>query len=173
MKVSRASAYGLRALMYMVRHVTQLPATVEAVARTEGMPVDPLGKVLGRLARAGFIQLAHGREKGYVFARPPEEIAPRDLLEPLEGQLTFGDSTPAKHGCSERPEGRCESAEGAGSTGEVGALFEEATIVAAAWKDLERRFGATAQEAQPAKLQIKSLGSKRRPHSEEPRTTDV
>ena len=32
MKVSQASAYALHALMYMVRHVTQLPATGKAIA---------------------------------------------------------------------------------------------------------------------------------------------
>ena len=129
--------------------------------------------MLWRLARAGFIQLAHDREKGYMFARAPEEIAPRDLLQTLEGQVTFGDSPPTEHGCGERPEDRRASADGAGRTGEVGALFEEPTIVTAAWKDLELRFGASAQEAQPAKRQIKSLGSKRRARSEESHTTDV
>ncbi len=54
MKVSKASAYGLHALMYMVRHLTQLPATVETMAQAEGIPTGYLGRILQQLARAGW-----------------------------------------------------------------------------------------------------------------------
>jgi Rrf2 family protein len=150
MTVSKASAYGLHALMYMVRHVTQLPATVEAIAQTEGLPARDLSEVLQRLAQAGFVALVRGREKGYVFARPPEEIAPREVLDALEGSSLFDD---------------CPR--------EVRALFEEASIVAAAWNDLERRFGVLPQDTHPVKLQIKSLESRKRPRSEESSTRDT
>ena len=38
MKVSQASAYALHALMYMVRHRTQLPVTSSTIAKSEGIP---------------------------------------------------------------------------------------------------------------------------------------
>lgn len=150
MTVSKASAYGLHALMYMVRHVTQLPATVEAIAQTEGLPARDLSKVLQRLAQAGFVALVHGRENGYVFARPPEEIAPKELWEALEGERRL-DDCPRK----------------------VRALFEEASIVAAAWNDLERRFGVLPKDTDRPKLQIKSLESRKRSRSEESSTRDT
>ena len=38
MKVSKTAAYSLHALMYMVRHITQLPATTNTIAKAEGIP---------------------------------------------------------------------------------------------------------------------------------------
>lgn len=150
MTVSKASVYGLHALMYMVRHVTQLPATVEAIAKTEGIPARDLRKVLRRLARAGVVALVRGRESGYVFARAPEEIAPKEVWEALEGEPPFDDYPQA-----------------------VRALFEETTIVAAAWHDLERRFGGRPKDSGSVRLQIKSLDSKRRARREESSTRDT
>ena len=37
MKLKKATSYALHALMYMVRHLTQLPVNLEAISKTEGM----------------------------------------------------------------------------------------------------------------------------------------
>jgi DNA-binding IscR family transcriptional regulator len=44
MKISKTAAYSLHALMYMVRHITQLPATTNTIAKAEGIPAEYLGK---------------------------------------------------------------------------------------------------------------------------------
>ncbi|MHC4705419.1 MAG: hypothetical protein ACYTFQ_33160 [Planctomycetota bacterium] len=38
MKVTKSAGYALHALMYMVRHSTQLPVTAVTVAKAEGIP---------------------------------------------------------------------------------------------------------------------------------------
>lgn len=166
MMVSRASAYGLHALMYMVRHVTSLPATVEAMAKTEGMPVDPLRTVLEHLTAAGFVRLDPGCEDGYVFARPPDEIVPRELMELCEGQPPFDDR--AEDGQTRQEHG--VSAEWASRMGRLAELSQEPTIVTAAWKDLGHRFGAPARATGLGRLPIRSIDSRGRPYGQESHT---
>ncbi len=48
MKISKAAAYSLHALMYMVRHSTVLPVTSNTVAKAEGVPFRYLAKILKR-----------------------------------------------------------------------------------------------------------------------------
>lgn len=164
MKVSKASTYGLHALMYMVRHATSLPATVEAIAKTEDMPVGPLREVLQCLAQAGFLQLVHGRRNGYVFAKPPDEIIPMELLEPLEGLPLSGSRSVNRGKAGETADGCLMP------TDRIEALFGEKTIVTAAWKDLEHRSGVPGHDTAAPPLPIKSLDPKRRPHSQESHT---
>ena len=49
MKVSIDTAYSLHALMYMVRHITQLPATTNTIAKAEGIPHEDLSKIFQQL----------------------------------------------------------------------------------------------------------------------------
>ena len=74
MKVSIDVAYSLHALMYMVRHITQLPATTNTIAKAEGIPVGYLSKIFGKLVKANFVKAVSGGAKGYVFFVQPEEI---------------------------------------------------------------------------------------------------
>ncbi len=91
MKVKQATAYALHAMMYMVRHMTQLPATVETIARAEGIPSKYLAKIFRQLATAGLVTAASPRRKGYIFARDPEDISILELFEVTEGGPLFED----------------------------------------------------------------------------------
>jgi Rrf2 family protein len=140
MKISQASAYALHALMFMVRHMTQLPMTSKAIARTEGMPEGYLAKVLQQLGKAGFIRSVRGRERGYVFARPPEEISLLELLEAMEGQPLF-DDCPLRHCACGGTSHNCHIfARWIAATRKVKDLLDETTIAAAAWHHPEHRF---------------------------------
>ena len=63
MKVSIAAAYSLHALMYMVRHITQLPATTNTIAKAEGIPPEYLSKIFQQLVKAGFVKAAKDKKK--------------------------------------------------------------------------------------------------------------
>ena len=54
MKVKKATSYGLHALMYMVRHVTQLPVTTNTIAKGEGIPHEYLAKIFQKLTTPTF-----------------------------------------------------------------------------------------------------------------------
>ncbi|MHC4286347.1 MAG: RrF2 family transcriptional regulator, partial [Planctomycetota bacterium] len=91
MKVSQATAYALHAMMYMVRHITQLPATTATIAKAEGIPAGYLAKIFRRLVKARLVRSVRGRKRGYVFARTPEEISLLELFEVVEGGPLFED----------------------------------------------------------------------------------
>src|SRR4030042_6006798 len=91
MKVKKSAAYALHALMYMVRHSTQLPATTDIIAKAEGIPSNYLAKIFQQLVKARFVKAVKTKKRGYVFARAPEEISLLELFEVLEGGPLFGD----------------------------------------------------------------------------------
>jgi Rrf2 family protein len=167
MKVSKASAYGLHALMYMVRHITQLPATVETIALAEGIPASYLGKILQKLTRAGLVRFVCGSNRGYVFAKPPEEISLMELLETLEGRPPF-DDCPLKHClCDGTPENCRIYARWISGTRKIKEIFEETTIAAVAFHHPEHRFHEPPQSILPANVEIKSIPAKKRPRDEQ------
>jgi len=91
MKIRQATAYALHAMMYMVRHLTQLPVTVETIARAEDIPSEYLAKIFRQLAGAGLVRAASPNGRGYIFARDPETISVLELLEVVEGGRLFAD----------------------------------------------------------------------------------
>lgn len=87
MKMKTLNAYVLHVLMYMVRHQTQLPVTVQAVSRAERIPYRRLSALFRRLTEAGIAKAAEdGR---YVFARSPREITLLEVFERIEGGPIF------------------------------------------------------------------------------------
>jgi Rrf2 family protein len=167
MESSKASAYALHALMYMVRHVTQLPAAAETIAKTEGIPAEDLNAILKQLTHAGFVQPVQGHENGYVFAKPPQEITLLELFETLEDQLLL-DDCPLRHGeCGVAPENCCILAQEGTATNRIRDLFERTNIVTAAWNHLEYRFGAPSRIIDTRRLRIETTISKSQiPHKE-------
>ena len=140
MKINQASAYAMHALMYMVRHMTQLPVTSKTMAKAEGIPAGYLSKVLQQLVKAGFIRSVKGRERGYVFARPPEEISMLQLLEALEGQPMF-DDCPLRHcACGGTTQNCRIFAHWTAATRKLKELLAETTVASAAWNHPEHRF---------------------------------
>jgi len=167
MKVSKASAYGLHALMYMVRHLTQLPVTVEMIAGAEGIPAGYLGKIFQQLSRAGFVRSVRGRKRGYVFARDPEEITLLAVLEALERHSLF-DDCPFKHClCGGTPENCQIYAQWISGTRKVKDIFSETTIATVAWNHPDHRFDVPPQPSAPTKIEIRSVPGKKPPHREE------
>ncbi|MDO8303932.1 MAG: Rrf2 family transcriptional regulator, partial [Sedimentisphaerales bacterium] len=89
MKISLGAAYGMHALMFMVRHITQLPTTSTNIAKAEGIPAKYLTKILHRLSVANIIKVSKGTIKGYSFAKSPKQISLLDVLEAIEGRPLF------------------------------------------------------------------------------------
>jgi len=83
MKVTKSCAYALHALMYMVRHGTQLPATAGTIARAEGIPVDYLVKIFRQLVKAGFVKAVRGSkwdEQGTSYPPAKDKVHDVDVL---------------------------------------------------------------------------------------------
>jgi len=140
MKVTKSTAYALHALMYMVRHNTQLPATTATVAKAEGIPSDYLAKIFQQLVRAGIVKAVRGRKRGYVFARPPEDISLLELFEVVEGGQLFDDCFLRHCECGGTTDNCRIFAIWVEATRRIKELLGETTVASAAWSHPAHRF---------------------------------
>lgn len=140
MKVTKATAYALHALMYMVRHMTELPITVNSIAKAEGIPLGYLSKIFGKLVKANFVKVVRGGNKGYVFCVHPEEIKLNMLIEAIEGKPLF-EECPLKHcECNGTAENCFIYAKWLKAVDKINHLFNETSLADAAWNHPEHRF---------------------------------
>jgi Rrf2 family protein len=140
MKVTKSAGYALHALMYMVRHSTQLPVTAVTVAKAEGIPSDYLAKIFQQLAKARFVKAIRGRKRGYVFARPPEQISLLELFEAVEGGPLFDDCFLRHCECGGTPEDCRIFSIWRDATRQIKKELEDTSVAAAAWSHPEHRF---------------------------------
>ena len=140
MKVKKATAYALHALMYMVRHATQLPVTTNTIAKGEGIPSEYLAKIFQRLSKAHIVIGVKGRKKGHIFARPPEEISLLEIINSIEGESIF-DDCPIRHCQCGGTQQNCHIyAQWIIATRKINALFEETSLATVTWNHPEHRF---------------------------------
>jgi Rrf2 family protein len=126
--------------MYMVRHLTQLPVTVNVIAKAEGIPFGYLSKNFQKLIKANILKTSKGRKRGYVFAREPEEISLLELFEAIEGGPLFTDCFMKHCKCGGTP-GNCSIyACWINSTRKIVDYLTDTSIVDAAWNHPEHRF---------------------------------
>lgn len=140
MKVAKSAGYALHALMYMVRHSTQLPVTAVAVAKAEGIPSDYLAKIFQQLAKARFVKAIRGRKRGYVFARPPDQITLLELFETIEGGSLFDDCFLRHCACGGSPDNCRIFSIWTEATRRIKKELEDTTVAAATWAHPEHRF---------------------------------
>lgn len=159
MKVTKSAGYALHALMYMVRHSTQLPATVATIAKAEGVPSDYLAKIFQQLSKAGFVRAVRGRKRGYVFARPPEKIGLLELFETIEGGPLFGDCFLRHCECGGTPDNCRIFSIWVETTRQIKELLEQTTVATAAWNHPQHRFLSLPESLADPKGQTKTKPS--------------
>lgn len=140
MKISKATAYALHALMYMVRHITQLPATTNTIAKAEGIPAGYLAKIFQKLVKARLVRATRGHAKGYVFAKQPEEISLLELFEAVEGGHLFDDCLLRHCQCGGTPDNCYIYSQWLSTARRMSRILEETTLVTAAWNHPTHRF---------------------------------
>jgi Rrf2 family nitric oxide-sensitive transcriptional repressor len=86
MRITRFSDIGLRVLIYLARGgQDRAPATVAEIAAQFDIPVNHLVKVVGQLARVGWIQATRGRSGGLRLIADPSALRVGVVLRELEG----------------------------------------------------------------------------------------
>jgi Rrf2 family protein len=142
MKVTRSAGYALHALMYMVRHQTQLPITAATAAKAEGIPHHYLAKIFQQLAKAHFVRAIRGRKRGYIFARPPEQITLLELLEAIEGGPLFDECFLKHCECGGTPDDCRIFSIWTDAARRIKKELEDTTVASAAWAHPEHRFAS-------------------------------
>lgn len=85
MRLTRFSDIGLRVLMYLARESRSPSITVAEVATQFDIPHNHLVKVVGAMAKFGWIDAVRGRNGGIRLAAGPGEIRIGVVLRALEG----------------------------------------------------------------------------------------
>ncbi|MAE60820.1 MAG: hypothetical protein CMJ49_05615 [Planctomycetaceae bacterium] len=87
MRLGRASAYGLCALIFVARQRSDAPVQVQQISESTGLPIEYLRKILQRMTRARLIQSERGRRGGFRMTRNPTGITLLDIVEAIEGPV--------------------------------------------------------------------------------------
>jgi Rrf2 family protein len=140
MKFSKGTAYALHALIYMTRHITQLPLPTNAIAKAEGIPPGYLAKIFQKLAKASIVKATTHQGRGYTFVHPPEQITLLDIFEVFEGKPLFDDCLLHHCQCDGTPENCTIYAQWHEATQKMIKTFSETTLALTAWNHPEHRF---------------------------------
>ncbi len=156
MKISQATGYALHAMIYMVRHITQLPVTTSTIAKAEGIPPGYLAKIFQRLVKAHLVRSVRGQKRGYVFARPPEEINLLELFEIIEGGPLFEDCLLRHCECGGTPENCDIYAQWFSATRKINQLLAETSVATIAWNHPQHRFCSLSESLEAAKKKARA-----------------
>jgi Rrf2 family protein len=89
MKLSTRGRYGARALVELAKHDGEGPLALKEMAERQQIPLKYLEQIAMVLKSAKLIKSIRGPSGGYTLARPPEEINLLEIVETLEGSLSF------------------------------------------------------------------------------------
>jgi Rrf2 family protein len=89
MKITTKGRYALRLLLEVALHQHQGPVTLSDIAVRQGISQPYLWHVVTPLTAAGILRVKRGSQGGYVLARKPSEISICDIVNVLEGSVTF------------------------------------------------------------------------------------
>lgn len=87
MKLTRASDYAIRGVVYMSMQPQGAIVVIPEVAREMDVPVGFLARIFQSLSRAGIVISHRGKKGGYSMARKPEEVSLCDVVEAVEGDI--------------------------------------------------------------------------------------
>ena len=86
MRLTRFSDIGLRVLIYLERAGERPhPVTVAEIGKQFDIPLNHLVKVVGQLAKLGWVQATRGRNGGLRLAADPALLTIGQVLRKLEG----------------------------------------------------------------------------------------
>ena len=84
MKLSKTADYSLRILSFMAKKPEQIHTAKDLVAKLN-ISDKYLRKLMTQLSKAGFIKSIQGREGGYSFTQPTEQIFVSQIIDTVDG----------------------------------------------------------------------------------------
>ena len=85
--LSSKAKYGLKAMVYLVRHEAEGPALIMNIATAERLPKKFLDVILLELKNNGLLISKKGKGGGYSLAKPANSIRVGDIVRILDGPL--------------------------------------------------------------------------------------
>ena len=100
MKLSTRSRYGLRLMLVLGANENKGPIFLKDIAHSEEISEKYLSQIIIPLKASGLINTFRGAHGGYVLGKPPSRIRLREIIEPLEGDLSLVDCVKKTDMCS-------------------------------------------------------------------------
>jgi len=88
MRMSRASAYAISAVLQLAETPPGVPIPCSQLAKTGELPERFLLQVLRNLVNHGLLKSVRGVDGGYYLQRPASEITLLSIIEATDGPLT-------------------------------------------------------------------------------------
>jgi len=88
MKLSIKTIYGIQALFELAQHPDEELKSAQ-VAGAQKIPSRFLEQILNALKKSKLVKSQRGNKGGYILAKPVKEISLLNIIEALEGQISF------------------------------------------------------------------------------------
>jgi Rrf2 family protein len=81
--------YGIAAMFELAKHHASGYLQAQQIAEAQAIPKNYLIQLLITLKKAGFVDSIRGASGGYYLAKQPRQISILDVIEVLEGPVSF------------------------------------------------------------------------------------
>jgi Rrf2 family protein len=89
MEITQQADYAVRAVLELAMQPAGVRLSCETIAQRHAIPVPFLTKICARLATEGILRSQRGVNGGVQLARPAEEISLLEVVEAIDGPITF------------------------------------------------------------------------------------
>ena len=100
MRLSTRSRYGVRLMLALGLHEKEGPIFLKDIAHSEEISEKYLSQIIMPLKASGLINTFRGAHGGYLLSRDASQITLREIIEPLEGDLTLVDCVKKSDVCN-------------------------------------------------------------------------
>ncbi len=92
MRLSKGTIYAVNGLMTLASMKSAGPVQLKDIASAKNLPANYLAKIFGQLARAKILRSYRGARRGFMLARPVQQITLLNIYEAVEGPMEASDS---------------------------------------------------------------------------------
>jgi len=88
-RLNRAVEYGIQGLTVLARADRRRSTLLREVSRATSISETFLAKIFQKLVRSGLVRSRRGFRGGFFLARPASQITLREVIEALQGPISF------------------------------------------------------------------------------------
>ena len=99
MKLTRASEYGVRCIIYLSNQGKGVLAKRREIAKSMKIPDQFLGKIAQNLAKSGIIEIIQGARGGFRLLISPEKLTLLTVIEAEIGEIFLNDCVIKSQSC--------------------------------------------------------------------------
>jgi len=85
MQFTKAEGYGVLGVMYLSAKKRAVITPLSEISETEDIPEKFLAKIFQSLSRAGLVRSHRGVRGGFSFAKDPNKVSIKEVLEAIQG----------------------------------------------------------------------------------------